>query len=82
MRNDVFDCLLEDIDPNSTICELLRKLRDEDLQGSSDYNMFVNVENSCQQWRGIRLPQSYFNHITTSRPCYSPSGRRVWSQTR
>jgi hypothetical protein len=51
MRNDVFDCLIEDIDPKSTqawptaVCEMLKKLKDADLRDSSDYKTFVDGEN-------------------------------------
>ena len=50
MRNDVFDCLIEDTDPKSTqawpaeLCETLQKLRDVDLRDSSEYDKLVNGE--------------------------------------
>jgi hypothetical protein len=51
MRNDVFDCLLEEIDPRNvekwpaSVCELLQKIREANFRDSSDFDLFVNGEN-------------------------------------
>lgn len=51
MGNDVFDCLIDDIEPNdiltwpTAVLETLEKLRaHEDLESSPDYEKFVNGE--------------------------------------
>ena len=57
MADRIFQCLLDDIEPNDTpawpetVCETLRKLKDHQrLQGSSDYERFVNGK--CKDFRG------------------------------
>ena len=49
MANNIFDCLIEDVEPKSTqkwpaaVHEVLQGLRgSEDLENSSVYNNFVN----------------------------------------